>query len=138
MKALVPSNFWRMSALSPHFFDEFWEDNAFAQDNAIGISEDEKNVYVELSMPGADAKNIEITFDRGILWVKYDSGIVEEKDDKKKYHLRAQRSFNYRVTVPGEIDFKIEPQATYKNGVMTVSFTKTVEAQPKKIAVKSE
>lgn len=102
--------------------------------SGLSISEDDKYVYVEASMPGLDTKDIEVTFDKGVIWIK---GEAKEEEKAKKYYRRASRSFSYRVAVPGEIDPNTEPEATYKNGVMTVMFTKSPKTQPKKITVKS-
>lgn len=100
----------------------------------LAISEDDKKVYVEAAVPGINPSDIEVTFDKGIVWIK---GETKEEESKKKYYRKATSSFSYRVAVPGEIDHTTEPEATCKNGVMTVAFTKAEKAQPKKIAVKS-
>jgi HSP20 family molecular chaperone IbpA len=41
------------------------------------------------------------------------------------------------VAVPGDVDPNKEPEATYKHGVMTITFNKTPKAQPKKIQIKT-
>lgn len=118
----------------------FWNDDdswlAPQTQSNVAISEDEKNVYVDAALPGIDPKNIDITFEKGVVWIK---GEAEEKeeDKKKKYYRHATKSFSYRVAIPGEIDTASEPSATYKNGVMTVTFTKSPKTQPKKIQVKA-
>jgi HSP20 family protein len=115
-----------------------WDDDddtmTVSSPSGLSVSEDEKNVYVEASMPGLDAKDIEVTFDKGVVWVK---GEAKEEEKNKKYYRRASRSFSYRVAVPGEVNPDAEPEATYKNGVMTVTFAKSPKKQPKKIAVKA-
>lgn len=119
-------------------FPSMWDDDddtmTVSSPSGLSVSEDEKNVYVEASMPGLDAKDIEVTFDKGVVWVK---GEAKEEEKNKKYYRRASRSFSYRVAVPGEVNPDAEPEATYKNGVMTVTFAKSPKKQPKKIAVKA-
>ncbi len=100
----------------------------------LSISEDDKNIYVEAAVPGLDPKDIDITFDRGILSIHGDK---KEEEKKKKYYRKATSSFSYRTTIPGEVDPNAEPDARCKNGVMTVTFVKSPKAQPKKIAVKT-
>lgn len=118
-------------------FPTIWDDDddmmAVSSPSGLSVSEDDKNVYVEASMPGLEAKDIEVTFDKGVVWVK---GEAQKEDKDKKFYRRASRSFSYRVAVPGEIDPDTEPEATYKNGVMTVTFAKSPKKQPKKITVK--
>jgi HSP20 family protein len=130
---LIPSRF---------LLPSFWEDEeeflpVTATPSGISIYEDDKNVYVEAAVPGIDPKNIEVTFDKGYLWIKGESK-EEEKDTKKKYYRKAERSVSYRVAVPGEIDTAAEPEATYKHGVMTVAFPKSPKSQPKSIKVKEK
>ena len=122
----------------PSFWDED-EDMLSLSPASSGLSiyEDEKNVFVEAAVPGIDPKNVEVTYDKGILWVRGNQEI-EEKDKNKKYYRKAARSFSYRVAVPGNIDENAEPQATIKNGVMKVTFTRIPETKPRKISVKEE
>lgn len=102
--------------------------------SGLSISEDDKYVYVAASLPGVDPKDVEVTFDKGVVWIKGE--MVEEEKDKK-YYRKASSSFSYRVAIPGDIDMDHEPEATSKHGIMTVKFAKKPEAQPKKITVKS-
>jgi len=122
----------------PSFWDED-EDMLSLSPASSGLSiyEDEKNVFVEAAVPGIDPKNVEVTYDKGILWVRGNQE-MEEKDKNKKYYRKAAKSFSYRVAVPGNIDENAEPQATIKNGVMKVTFARIPETKPKKITVKEE
>lgn len=129
---IVPGAFWRGTSLPSFWDDEDWN-LPTNQPGGLTISEDEKRVYVEAAVPGVDPKNVEITFDKGVVWIK---GEIKEVEEKKKYYRKATSSFSYRVAVPGDIDLKVEPEATMKNGIMTVAFTKSAVAQPKKIQVK--
>ena len=108
-----------------------------ASPSGLSISEDEKKIFIEASLPGIDPKNVEITFQDNYLWIRGEAK-EEEKDTKRKYYREATKSFSYRVAVPGEIDNSIDPTATYKHGVMTVSFMKSPKVQPKKIEIKAE
>lgn len=100
--------------------------------NGLSISEDEKNVYVEAAVPGIDPKDVEITFDKGVLAIRAEK---KEEEKRKKFQRRATSSFFYRVA-PGGVDPKAEPTATYQHGVMKVAFVKSTQIKPKRIAVK--
>lgn len=132
MRDLTISPFFRF----PTFWDE--DDISVMSQNTTGlsISEDEKNVYVEAAIPGIDPKDIEVTFDKGVVWIKGEAQEIED-DKKKKFYRRLANSFSYRVAVPGDLDQNVEPQASCKNGVMRVTFAKSPKTQPKKITVKS-
>lgn len=122
----------------PSIFDEE-EFTTLSTTSGLSISEDDKHVYVEAAVPGVEPNNIEVTFEKGILLIRAQAQEEEKKEEKKrKYFRRAERSFLYRVMVPGDIDTAVEPSATCKNGIMTVVLTKTAKALPKKIAVKAE
>jgi len=132
---IIPGSFWNFPSIKfPSFLsdDEDWV--PAANPSGLSISEDDKHVYVAAAMPGIEEDDIEITFNKGILWIKGEAN--EEDGDKRKYYRRSTRSFSYRVGVPGDIDASLEPEATYKNGMMTVAFAKSPTSQPKKIAIK--
>lgn len=131
---VVPTNFWRL----PIIASDLWEDLGDLMPtngtiNGLSVFEDEKNVYVEAAVPGINPKDIDVTFEKGVLWIK---GETKAEEKGKKYYRRASSNFSYRVTVPGEVDWNTEPIATSKNGKMTVTFSKSPKTQPKKIAVK--
>lgn len=132
---LVPRSFWtfptlRMPSLVEDLLDETVMDTI---PSGLSISEDDKNVYIDAAMPGIDPKNIEVTFDKGVLHI---SGEGKEEEKKRKYYRKATSAFSYRIAVPAEVSPKTEPEATYKNGVMHIAFKKMAAAAPKKIAVK--
>lgn len=120
---------WRDSDLTG------WDwDLATNTPSGLTISEDDRFVYVSANLPGVDPKDVEVTFDKGVVWIKGE--MVEEEKDKK-YYRKASSSFSYRVAIPGDIDLDKEPEATSKHGIMTVKFVKKPRSQPKKITVKS-
>jgi HSP20 family protein len=137
MVNLVPRSFF-----APQFGNLWDEDDIFSGNlnfssaSGITISEDDKNVYIETAVPGLDPDKIEVTFEKGTLWVRGNN--ETEENDSKKYYKKAATSFSYRIIVPGEIDFNTEPHAICKNGVMKVTFAKHPQVQPKKIAIKKE
>jgi len=130
---LIPNRF--LSFPSIWNDDDDWITPA-SSPSGLSVSEDDKNIFIEASLPGIKPENIDVTFQDGYLWIK---GEVkeEEKDKSRKYYREATKSFSYRVAVPGEVDSSIDPVAKYKHGIMTVSFTKSPKAQPKKIQIQA-
>lgn len=136
---IVPKSFWSFPSFRFPFGELDRDDDWYTIpgiSNGLTVSEDDKTVYISAALPGVDPQNIEMTFDKGYLWIKGDS--KEEDGDNKKYYRKATSSFSYRVSVPGELDQNVEPEADYKNGVMTVKFAKVPKAPPKKITIKSK
>lgn len=131
---LIPRSFLR--------FPAFWDEDEdwlpmTSGSSGLSVSEDDKHVYVEAAVPGLDPKDIEVTFHKGVLWIKGEA--KEEKEDKaRKYYRRAARSFSYQVAVPGVIDESVEPEAEYKDGIMAVTFKKQPTVAPKKLTVKKK
>lgn len=139
-KNLIPRSLINFPNIIPSFFDDIdelfptniWPTNNFIQ--GLSLSEDDKKVYVEASLPGVDPKEIEVTYSKGVLTIK---GEKKEEEKGKSYQRKATKSFFYRV-IPGDADPEAEPQATYKNGIITIAFAQSAAVKPKKIAVKAE
>ncbi len=134
MTNLVPRAFFDFPRF-PSLWDEddFW--SLSSTPTGLSVSEDEKHVYVEAQVPGIDPEKLEVTHDKGMLWIK---GQQEQEEKNKKYYRKAASSFSYHVRLPETVSTAGEPKATCKNGVMTVVFEKIPEVQPKKIQVSRE
>ena len=135
---LIPKRLLSFPSLSLSGFwdeDEEWFTSPSTQ-GGLSVYEDEGKVYIEAAVPGIDPKNVEVTFQDGYLWIRGETK-KEEEDKKKKYYRRASQAFSYRVAVPGDVNTTKDPEATYKHGVMTIAFTKSPKAQPKKIQIKT-
>jgi len=132
---LIPRSFWNLPSRLPSMLEE--EDwRSFLPSSGLTVSEDDKHVYIEAAVPGLDPNQIEVTFDKGVLWIR---GNQEQKEDKdRKFYRQASNAFSYRVAVPGNIDENSEPDAVCKNGIMKVTFNKVPETQPKKLNVRTE
>lgn len=145
MTSLIPksffSNFPSLRRATLGRFPTSWEDwenqlsELFEEQSGLTIYEDQKNVYVEASMPGLTPSDIEITWEKGVLRIKGEKK-QEEQDKEKKFYRRSATSFSYQVAVPGQIDETKEPSAGYKDGIMKIAFAKSKQGQAKKIQVK--
>lgn len=134
------SRFKKSTSFLPYLWDDFLselDDLGPDQGKGLTISEDKNHVFVEAAMPGLELNDIDVTFEKGILWIKGDKK-EEEEDKEKKFYRKASSSFSYRLALPGQIDETKEPQATYKDGIMKVSFSKAHQSQIKKINVKNK
>lgn len=115
-------------------FEEGWLEN-YSEPSGISVSEDDSHIFIEAAVPGLKPEEIEMTFEKSILWIKGEK--KEEIEDKnKKYYRKAMSAFSYRIAVPGNIDESKQPEASCKNGVLRVVFSKTTKSQPKKIPIK--
>lgn len=133
---LIPRSFWELpiSRVSSLWEDLLEETRMDTIPSGLSVSEDEKRFYVDAALPGIDPQDIEVNFDRGILHI---NGQTKEEEKGKKFYRKATSSFSYRVALPGEVEAKATPQASFKNGMIKVVFEKTAALKPKKIEVKT-
>ena len=132
---------WR-SPFRRSIFDvePFWRSEvSWGKAPAVDVVEKDKAYEITAELPGIDQNNIEVKFSDGTLTIKGDKK-VEKEEKKKDYYLSERRygSFQRSFGVPDGVDAdKIE--ATFNNGVLTITLPKTPEAQKseKKIAVKA-
>jgi len=133
--------FWR-SPFRRSLFDTapFWRtEPTWPSAPVVDIAETEKCYEITAELPGMDEKNIEVKLADGVLSIKGEKR-AEKEEKKKDYYLseRSFGSFQRAFQVPEGVDSnKIE--ATFTNGVLTVTLPKSAEAQKaeKKIAVKA-
>lgn len=116
-----------------------WDDEDFSgtiADSNLDIYETANEVVVRANVAGISTDKVELTYEKGILWIRGEE--EQEEKEGKKFYRKASRSYSYKVAVPGNIDAKAEPEAVVENGVVKVTFTKAEEAKPKKIAIKAK
>lgn len=122
-------SFWRWPSV-------WGEEEAEFGGRQLDVYETENEIVVKAGVAGVKPKNVEVTFEDGVVEIRGQEEEEEEKD--KKYYKKASRSYRYRIAVPGNVDLKKDPKAEVKEGVITVTFKKAEEAKPKKITVKSK
>ncbi len=132
-KPLLPSLFHELDLIRD-FFD--WDEDFYKFENSsISLYETDHDVIVEAAMPGCRPEDIQISFDRGILWMR-----AESKTEKKdvKYHMKASSNYSYRLPIPTPINENVKPEATYENGILKVTFEKSQGSKAQKIEVKTK
>lgn len=115
-----------------------WDEEDFtpmtSSENNLDVFETEDEVVVRANVAGVEDEQVEVTFEKGVLWIRAEE--TEEHEEGKKFYRKASRSYSYKVAVPGNIDVSLEPEAVIKKGVVTITFKKAEEEKPKKITVK--
>jgi HSP20 family protein len=132
--------FWRSPFRSALGLEPFWRTElTWPAAPAVDITESDKAYEITADLPGISEKDIEVKLAAGGLVIK--GRKQEEKEEKRKdYYLHERRfgSFGRTFRVPEGVDIdKVE--ASFKNGVLTVTLPKTAQAQKaeKKISVKA-
>ncbi len=133
--SLVP--FRPLSALSrwPDIWDEddlsLWSGNAL---NNLDVIETEDEIVIKANVAGVKPNEVDLTFEKGILWIKAQHQ-DEQPDPKAKHYSQASWKYSYKVAVPGTLDLTVEPTAKVTDGVLTVKFAKAEITKPKKLKV---
>ena len=104
---------------------------------ALNISEDADKIYVRAELPGITPEEIEITTHDRNLIIKGERKISKEAE-KVSYHRREREAGTFRriISLPTQVNAS-KVTAACKDGVLTVTLPKAVEAKPRKIEVKS-
>jgi HSP20 family protein len=104
---------------------------------SIEMSETEKQVQVTAEIPGLDEKDVEVLLQDNVLTLKGEKR-SEAEDKDRQFSERYYGRFERRIPLGSEIETdKVE--ASFKNGVLTVTLPKSTTAQSnvKRIAIKS-
>ena len=95
---------------------------------SVDVSESDKEIEVTAELPGIDEKDIDISLAEGVLTIRGEKKSEVEKKEKDYYlQERTFGSIERVVPLPDTIDLD-SPNATFKNGVLTVKLAKNPEA----------
>jgi HSP20 family protein len=103
---------------------------------AVDIVEREGSFDIRIELPGVTKEDVKITVNNGVLTVKGEKKVEEEKKGENYRRVERSygsflRSFNLPKSVASD---KID--ASYDNGVLSISIPKAEEAKPKEIEVR--
>ena len=103
---------------------------------AADLYETEKEVVVELDVPGFEEKELSLEVIDHTLKVKGEHKVAKEEKEKTFYlHERVEKHFERRFTLPPEVDVE-HVEAKFGRGVLVVHIPKIEEAKPRKIEIK--
>lgn len=103
---------------------------------AVDVAEHENQYVVKVELPGVTKDDVKITIQENVLTIRGEKKQETETKDSNFHRVERsygsfQRSFSLPTHVKNE---KIE--ASYKDGILTVTLPKAEEAKPKQIEVK--
>ncbi len=107
----------------------------------VDVRETATAYLMEVDLPGLSEKDVEISLkDRVLSIASMREADTEGKktDEEGEYLIRERRSasFERRFTLPEDIDAE-KVDATFKNGVLSITIPRKAEAQPRQILIKS-
>jgi HSP20 family protein len=121
--------------------DDVWSGLPFTDGGAvttairIDLKEDDKAYHVTADLPGMTEKDVEVSFQDGILTIRGEKKI--ERDEKQDtWHIveRSSGSFVRQFNLPANID-NAKIAAKFDKGVLAVMLPKKPEQQAKKIEI---
>lgn len=97
-----------------------------------------KEVVVKASLPGVNPEEVDITITGDVLTIK---GETESEEEIKREDYLCQEcrygSFSRSVTLPGGLRID-RAEATFENGILTLTIPKAEEVKPKSIRVRTK
>jgi HSP20 family protein len=112
---------------------------AAAMPVAIDVKEDEKAFHVSADLPGLTEKDIDVSFEDGLLTIRGEKK-AEREDKKDTWHIieRSSGSFARRLSLSAAIDIN-KIGAKFEKGVLNVTLPKLPEekSSARKIEIKA-
>lgn len=138
MKSLIPWKSKQDNAIpalwEEDWFDSFWENpfrsigSPFSHEYnipAADVSEDKKEVVVRAELPGMNAKEIDLTYQDGILRISGEKKEDKEEKGKNRYYKECRYGYFSKEIPLGELVDWAKAKAEYKNGILTVKIPKS-------------
>jgi HSP20 family protein len=104
---------------------------------AVDVSETDKTYTITAELPGVDEKDVDVSVADGTLVIKGEKR--QNREEKSKNHYLSERSygaFQRMFGLPkGTEEGKVE--ATFHNGVLSVTIPKPMETPARKVEVKA-
>ena len=103
----------------------------------VDIHEEAERFVVVADLPGVEAKNIDVTLEKGVLTIRGNRAL-ETREDKNGYRRveRVSGAFFRRFTLPDTADSQ-SVKARFTNGVLEVAIPKQAQVLPRRISVEA-
>src|SRR5215510_16258064 len=136
MRSLVP---WggmtglkqEMDRVFDRFFESRWEDMPALGDwvPKVDVSETKDAVVVKAEIPGMEAKDVQASLQENVLTITGEKRHEQEEKDERFHRVeRSYGSFTRSMQLPAGVDAG-KVNASFKNGVLTVTLPKTAAAK---------
>ena len=97
---------------------------------AVDVNETETEFLLSADMPGLDKKDVSVDIHDGVITIKGERTIDNEKsNDDYRIRERQLGSFNRSFRLPDNVN-EVNVAAKFKNGVLTITLPKTKEVIP--------
>jgi HSP20 family protein len=125
MRGLIPRSF---------YIDDFFNDYKAEKVMNTDIYEKDGKYFIEIDLPGADKKDIDLTYDKGYLNISYNKTFDEEKEEPNYLYRERRLTSAKRSFYLGQINEKTL-DAKYEDGILKIVAEKS-ENEKKLIEIK--
>jgi HSP20 family protein len=103
---------------------------------AVDIREDNKQIALDVELPGIKPENVEISVENGVLTISGEKRVERKEGEEGRYHVveRSYGSFMRSFQLPQGID-ENQINADFHEGVLTIRIPKAALPQPRKIQI---
>lgn len=113
----------------------YQEETDYSWSPRVDINETEKEVVLDVELPGLERKDIKVEVKNNTLTVSGERKSERKTDDSQccrieRHYGRFERSFGLPDTVKSD-----KVAAEYKNGVLTITLPKAEKAIPKEVQI---
>ncbi len=101
----------------------------------MDVVEEKNGFVVQVDLPGMTKKDIDLTVEDNRLVIAGERKWEEKVDEDRLHRVeRGYGKFHRMVALPREVDPE-KVDATFKDGILTVTVPKTDQSKPKKIGI---
>lgn len=128
-----------MQSAMDRIFEDTWRtyDDERTGTLALNVHETNDAFVVETAVPGINPDDIDITVHDGTLTISGEFHRVEKKEDVRVLlNERITGKFSRSITLPQTVEVD-NVEATFDNGILTLTLPKSPEAKPRQIKVRS-
>jgi HSP20 family protein len=99
------------------------------------VFEDREAIKIVAELPGVKSEDVKLTLENNLLTVRGEKKqAAEERTERVHRYERSYGSFERAFALPSTVDPE-RIQATYQNGILTVTLPKVERARPREIAI---
>jgi HSP20 family protein len=105
---------------------------------SMDVSETKDSLIAKLEVPGMDPKDIQISLQENLLTIKGEK--TQEQEEKEEHFHRVERAYGMfarSVRLPVTVDAS-KVAASFKNGLLTITLSKTPTSRGTTIPIKAE
>ena len=101
----------------------------------VDIFEEDHAIRIMAEIPGVRAEDVKLTVENNVLTIQGSKQqVAQERTDRVHRYERTYGAFERSFTLPTTVDAN-NIQASYENGVLTVTLPKVEKAKPRQIEV---